>query len=161
MGERKVMIAIDENENSYYALIWVLDNLKESLIQAPLYIFMAQPPAIDTTTFAASLGSARMYSPISSAPELAKSVKHNNQKLALAFLEKAKAICASRSVNAEIITEIGDPKTTICDVAQKLNITMLVLGDRRLGRIKRAIQGSVSSYCVQYATCPVLVVKKP
>ncbi|XP_065880797.1 universal stress protein A-like protein [Euphorbia lathyris] len=160
MAEWKVMVAIDENENSYYALMWVLNNLKETLMEAPLYIFMAQPPAIDNLTFAASLGSARIYSSVSSAPELAKSVKQNNQKLALAYLEKAKGICASRGVNAEIITEIGDPKTAICDVVQKLNISMLIIGERGLGKIKRAIQGSVSSYCVQYAKCPVLVVKK-
>ncbi|XP_021637893.2 uncharacterized protein LOC110633555 isoform X2 [Hevea brasiliensis] len=158
--ERKVMLAIDESEYSHYALIWVLDNLKESLTKSPLFIFMAQPPP-KNYPFAASLGSARMYCSVSAAPDFVNSVKENNKKLALAFLEKAKEICASRGVNAEIITEEGDPKTAICNVVQKLNISMLVLGERGLGKIKRALLGSVSNYCVQYAKCPVLVVKKP
>ncbi|KAG7941788.1 hypothetical protein I3843_16G064400 [Carya illinoinensis] len=44
--ERKVMVAIDESEYSHYALIWVLDNLKESITKSPLVIFMTQPPTI-------------------------------------------------------------------------------------------------------------------
>ncbi|KDP29423.1 hypothetical protein JCGZ_18344 [Jatropha curcas] len=159
--EKKVMIAIDESEYSYYALMWVLDNLKESLQKTSLVVFMAQPPPRNSYTFAAALGSARLYSPVLTPPDFNNSVKENNKKLALAFLEKAKEICASRGVSAEIITEEGDPKSAICNVVQKLNISMLVLGERGLGKIKRALLGSVSNYCVQYAKCPVLVVKKP
>ncbi|EEF35358.1 universal stress protein A-like protein [Ricinus communis] len=157
-AERKVMIAIDESEYSHYALMWALDNLKESLTKSPLFIFMAQPPARNIN-FPANFGSARMYCAVST--DYVDSVKDKNKKLALAFLEKAKEICASRGVDAEILTEEGDPKTTICNVVQKLNISMLVLGECGLGKIKRAIIGSVSSYCIQYAKCPVLVVKKP
>ncbi|OAY31331.1 hypothetical protein MANES_14G103600v8 [Manihot esculenta] len=134
--ERKVMVAIDESEYSHYALIWVLDNLKESLPRSPLFIFMAQPPPRNYP-FAASLGSARMYCSVSAAPDFLNSVKENNKKLALAFLEKAKEICASRGVNAEILTEEGDAKTAICNVVEKLNIGMLILGDHGLGKIKR------------------------
>lgn len=40
----KVMVVIDESECSYRALMWVLDNLKESIKNLPLVIFAAQPP---------------------------------------------------------------------------------------------------------------------
>lgn len=40
-------------------------------------------------------------------------------------------------VNAEILTEEGDAKTAICNVVEKLNIGMLILGDHGLGKIKR------------------------
>lgn len=45
--------------------------------------------------------------------------------------------CFFLQVNAEILTEEGDAKTAICNVVEKLNIGMLVLGDRGLGKIKR------------------------
>lgn len=62
--EKRVMVAIDESECSHYALMWVLDNLKESITdKSPLLIFMAQPPPVNNITFAAPLGSARMYCP--------------------------------------------------------------------------------------------------
>ncbi|KAK0600773.1 hypothetical protein LWI29_018276 [Acer saccharum] len=58
-------------------------------------------------------------------------------KITVAFLEKAKDICATRAIKAEMVTEVGDPKTAICNAVQKLNINLLVLGDRSLGKIKR------------------------
>lgn len=45
------------------------------------------------------------------------------------------------------ITEDGDPGKTICDTVEKLNISLLVLGDRGLGRIKRLVQEK--SLCFQ------------
>ncbi|KAL5553153.1 hypothetical protein UlMin_040554 [Ulmus minor] len=159
-AEKKVMVAIDESESSHYTLLWVLENLKESISKSPLVIFMAQPPAQSNYTFAAALGTARMYCPVSATPELVNSVQENQKKLVLLLLEKAKDICATKGVTAEIITEVGDPRTAICDTVEKYNISLLVLGVRDFGRIKRAFLGSVSNYCVQNAKCPVLVVKK-
>uniref|UniRef100_A0A5B7ANV4 Putative universal stress protein A-like protein n=1 Tax=Davidia involucrata TaxID=16924 RepID=A0A5B7ANV4_DAVIN len=160
---KKVMVAIDENESSYYALMWVLENLRESITNSsnPLVIFMAQPSPQNSYVFAASLGSARMYCPVSATPEFVNSVQEKNKKVSLALLEKAKSICTSHGVNAETISEVGDPKEAICNAVQKYKINLLVLGDRDLGKIKRAFLGSVSNYCVHNANCPVLVVKKP
>lgn len=40
-------------------------------------------------------------------------------------------------MNAEIISEVGDPKQATCDAVQMWNITLLVLGGRGIGKIKR------------------------
>lgn len=40
-------------------------------------------------------------------------------------------------VNAKTLTEVGDPSTAICDAVEKLNINLLVLGERGLGKLKR------------------------
>lgn len=159
--ERKVMVAIDDSECSHYALMWVLDNLEESITKSPLVIFNAQPPPTNNSFTAAALSSARMYCSVSATPEYTYTIQEQNRKLAFALLEKAKEICAGRGVDAETLTEVGDPQSTICDAVQRLNISLLVLGERGIGKIKRAIQGSVSSYCLHNAKCPVLVVKKP
>ncbi|KAB2624270.1 universal stress protein A-like protein [Pyrus ussuriensis x Pyrus communis] len=151
-AEKRVMVAIDESECSHYALMWVLDNLKDSITKSPLIIFTAQTPSAGNVIFSASLGSARQ--------EFVNSSQENHRKFALGLLEKAKEICANHGVNAETVTEVGDPKAAICDAVQKHNINLLILGERGLGKIKRAILGSVSNYCVQNAKCPVLVVKK-
>ena len=63
-SEKKVMVVIDENENSYHALMWVLDNLKESVTKSTLVIFAAQPLTNYTNVFAAPLGFARMHFPV-------------------------------------------------------------------------------------------------
>ncbi|OWM86309.1 universal stress protein A-like protein isoform X2 [Punica granatum] len=161
--DKKVMVAIDESECSHYALVWALDNLRESISgpDAQLLIFMAQPPPQHIITFAASLGSARLYCPVSATLDFVNSVQENHKKLTLALLDRAKEICAERGVKVETIAEVGEPKTAICDAVQKYNVDLVVMGEHGLGRIKRAFLGSVSSYCIQNAKCPVLVVKKP
>lgn len=42
-------------------------------------------------------------------------------------------------MNAETISEVGDAQQAICDAVQKLNITLLILGDRGIGKIKRLL----------------------
>ncbi|KAL7001128.1 hypothetical protein U1Q18_002281 [Sarracenia purpurea var. burkii] len=160
---KKVMVAIDESESGYRALRWVLENLRESIKSSghPLVIFMAQPSPPNSNIYAASLGSARMYCPVSAATGYVNCVQEQNLVVSLGILEKAKSICATHGVNAETIAHIGDPKEGICDAVQKYNIKLLVLGDQEIGKIKRALVGSVSNYCVHNAKCPVLVVKKP
>ncbi|KAJ7943145.1 universal stress protein A-like protein [Quillaja saponaria] len=160
-AKKKVMVAIDENESSHYALMWTLENLKESITKSSLVIFMAQPAPNNNYSLGASLGTARLYCPLSATPDWPNSVHENHRKFTLALLEKANDICASQGVKAETVTDVGDPGTAICDAVQKHNINFLVLGDWGLGKIKRAFLGSVSNYCVHNAKCPVLVVKKP
>ncbi|KAG5240406.1 universal stress protein [Salix suchowensis] len=135
----KVMVVIDERECSYLALMWVLDFLKESIKHSPLVIFAAQPPT--------------------NSMDLFNSVQQQNKKVALGLLEKAERICASKGVIVEAITEAGYPEEVICDAVQKCGVNLLVIGDKENGNIKRALQGSVSSYCVQDAKCQVLLVR--
>ncbi|TKY69345.1 Universal stress protein A protein [Spatholobus suberectus] len=139
---KKVMVAIDESEYSHFALVWVLESLKESINNRPLVIFMAQPVIDNNYTFAANLGTARMFS-VSARSDFVNSYKENQRKLVLALLEKAKSISASHGVNAEIFSEEGDPGTATCSAVEKYNIDLLVVGERGLGKIKRSGNGSI------------------
>ncbi|KAL6969868.1 hypothetical protein U1Q18_029583 [Sarracenia purpurea var. burkii] len=160
---KKVMVAIDESGSSYHALMWALENLRESIAVSgnPLFIFMVQPSPANSNVFAASLGSARVYCPISATPEFVNSMREKNKVVSIGILEKARTICNSHGVNAITIGAVGDPRQAICDAVKKYNISLLVLGDQDVGKIKRALMGSVSNHCVHNARCPVLVVKKP
>ncbi|GAV66290.1 Usp domain-containing protein [Cephalotus follicularis] len=170
MGEKiqgprkKVMVAIDESEHSYYALMWVLNNLKELITTAPLVIFAALPTPTFNYPHAVPLGFSRLYCPVSTnmmtGPEMSTSVQVQ-YKILLGILEKAKTICSSRGVNAETITEIGDPKEVICKAVQEHSINLLVMGNHTDGVLKRVFSGSMSNYCLNHANCAVLTVKKP
>ncbi|MBB6451807.1 nucleotide-binding universal stress UspA family protein [Salirhabdus euzebyi] len=53
---------------------------------------------------------------------------------------------------------LGDPGTEICKEAKEINATLIIMGNRGLGPIKRAVLGSVSYSVLHNATCPVTIV---
>lgn len=150
--KKKVMVAIDESESSHYALEWTLQNLRESIENSKLFIFTAQDLQDLSYLYASSFGAAP--------PELVQTVQENNKKFTAALLKKAKDICNQYGIEAETVTEIGDPKEAICEAVDKHNIQLLVLGSHGRNALKRVFLGSVSNYCVHNAKCPVLVVRK-
>ncbi|XP_028768263.1 universal stress protein A-like protein [Neltuma alba] len=150
--KKKVMVGIDESECSRYALEWTLQNLAHTLADSKLIIFSAQPIDDLGYAYASSLGAAP--------PELIQSLQENRKKLTLALLQKAKEICDQHGIDAETLTETGNPKEAICEAVEKLKVQLLVLGSHGKGSLQRAFLGSVSNYCVHHAKCPVLVVKK-
>ncbi|XP_043695333.1 universal stress protein A-like protein [Telopea speciosissima] len=152
-SKKKVMVAIDESEYSHYALEWALTKLGEPVSNSSLVIFTAEPRSEINYIAAASYGAAP--------PELIMSVRKHQDMIAKALLEKAKEICAAHGVTAETIAQVGDPKEVICEAVEKLNIDLLIVGSHGRGFLQRAFLGSVSSYCVHNANCPVLIVKKP
>jgi nucleotide-binding universal stress UspA family protein len=60
---------------------------------------------------------------------------------------------------AEAVVEHGSPGPTLCEVAERLRADVVVVGSRGRGALKRALLGSVSTFVVHNASCPVLVVR--
>ena len=60
---------------------------------------------------------------------------------------------------AEPFCKIGHPAEEIMKVASKQKADLIVMGARGLGTIDRVLLGSVSMQVLQYAHCPVLVVR--
>jgi nucleotide-binding universal stress UspA family protein len=61
---------------------------------------------------------------------------------------------------AEVHARIGKPAAEIVGLAEELGAGLIVLGSRGLGRLRRALMGSVSDSVVRHAHCPVLVVRE-
>lgn len=58
---------------------------------------------------------------------------------------------------AETVVLGGDAGHAICDLAESLPATVIVLGTRGHGGLRRAVMGSTSDHVVRHAPCPVLV----
>jgi nucleotide-binding universal stress UspA family protein len=53
------------------------------------------------------------------------------------------------------------PAEEIVALAEELRVSLIVVGSRDRGRIRRTLAGSVSDWVVRHARCPVLVVPSP
>jgi len=53
----------------------------------------------------------------------------------------------------------GDPKTTVCEVAEEISADLIIMGSRGLNRIVSVLENSVSQYVFQLSSRPMLLVK--
>ena len=66
----------------------------------------------------------------------------------------------SPKIEAKIIVEPGPPGQVICRVAMEQDATLIVMGSRGEGTVRRTILGSVSDYVIHHTHIPVLVVPR-
>lgn len=57
------------------------------------------------------------------------------------------------------ILQQGDPKDTVCQVAQDVNADLILMGSRGLKRLESFLENSVSQYVFQLSDRPMLLVK--
>lgn len=53
----------------------------------------------------------------------------------------------------------GDPKATVCQVAEEINADLIIMGSRGLKRLESILENSVSQYVFQLTSRPMLLVK--
>ncbi|PKU70470.1 universal stress protein PHOS34 [Dendrobium catenatum] len=162
-----VVVAVDVSEESMNALRWALRNLRlRSPVDGDLSIkpggfvilHVQSPPSI-----AAGLnpGAIPFGGPTQvEVPAFTAAIEAHQRRITEAVLAHAVQICEEKNVvvNTEVV--VGDPKEKICEVITNLNADLLVIGCRAFGPIKRMFLGSVSNYCINHVSCPVIVVKE-
>jgi nucleotide-binding universal stress UspA family protein len=73
---------------------------------------------------------------------------------AQATLDRAQSTLGLPDAETMIIT--GSPGRSLCELAESLPASVIVMGTRGLGGIRRAVLGSVSDHVIRNASCPVL-----
>lgn len=73
-------------------------------------------------------------------------------------LDNARAVLASRKLDAGFIEGVGDPGDTIVDVAEHKAADLIVIGSRALSTLERVLGQSVSGYVQRNTQCDVLCV---
>jgi nucleotide-binding universal stress UspA family protein len=58
--------------------------------------------------------------------------------------------------DAELLVVTGSPGHRLCELAEELPASVIVMGTSGRGGIRRAVLGSVSDHVVRNAPCPVL-----
>ncbi|GMJ12277.1 hypothetical protein like AT3G17020 [Hibiscus trionum] len=67
----------------------------------------------------------------------------------------------AKQKEVEILMKVyrGDPREKLCEAINCIPLSCIIVGNRGLGKLKRAIMGSVSNYVVNNGSCAVTVVK--
>ncbi|WP_295615344.1 universal stress protein [Chamaesiphon sp. GL140_3_metabinner_50] len=74
------------------------------------------------------------------------------------LLHSARDSVAKHGIVAEILQREGKPAFTICDVADELNVNLIVMGSRGIGLDLEHTAESVASRVINLSPCPVLIV---
>ncbi|KAL2892907.1 Universal stress protein A-like protein [Bienertia sinuspersici] len=157
-----VVVPVDGSDESMNALKWALDNV--TILSAEdggslVILHVQSPPSIATGL---NPGSIPFGGPSMEVPAFAAAIEAHQKRISDAIINHAMGIAAEKNFQANVKSHvvIGDPKEKICEVVDEMHADLLVMGNRAFGPIKRMFLGSVSKFCSNHASCPVVIVKK-
>jgi nucleotide-binding universal stress UspA family protein len=152
MNITKVLVAIDESENSDRALKFAL-GLSEKFEAAITILNVSESLAINPNA------AETMSSSTASMAEVAKDISKIHEN----FLSKAVAKAKSEKSSLEIssIQKQGDTAIEIVQTAKDGGFEIIVVGHRGQGkrRVQEFLMGSISEKVAHLAPCPVVIVK--
>ncbi|KAK2145431.1 hypothetical protein LSH36_682g01073 [Paralvinella palmiformis] len=82
------------------------------------------------------------------------------KKKGSSLVEKYNAKLKEKGIRGEVKAEIGRPGEVVVNMADKHHASMIVMGSRGLGLVRRTILGSVSEYVIHHTKVPVTIVPK-
>ncbi|XP_028554328.1 universal stress protein PHOS32 isoform X3 [Dendrobium catenatum] len=128
-GDRRIGVALDFSKSSKLALQWSIDNLADKAL--------------------IPLTELRL-------PEVVRQYDVELDAEVLDLLDTA-----SRQKQVAIVMKIywGDAREKLCLAVDDQRLNSLVMGSRGLSPLKRILLGSVTSYVVSHAVCPITVIK--
>ena len=95
------------------------------------------------------------YDPLVVVDDLIESVRES----ATHALDAAAAAARRAGVEPDTKLVEGAPADQICELAESLGATMIVIGSHGWGAVRRLLFGSVSWAVLHHAPCPVLIVR--
>jgi len=74
------------------------------------------------------------------------------------LLENARTLFAKQGIIAELLERQGKPAFTICDVADEVEASLIIMGCRGIGLTDEGATDSVTTRVINLSPCPVLIV---
>nr|XP_043606738.1 universal stress protein PHOS32-like [Erigeron canadensis] len=158
MGDaRKVGVAIDFSICSRAALQWAIDNVVRK--GDHLILVNIRPDAhYEETEMQLWQVTGSPLIPLTEFRD-AHVMKKYGTKPDPETLEIVELAATQKEVHVLLKIFWGDAREKLCEAVDNIPLDCLVIGNRGLGKLKRAILGSVSNYVVNHSSCPVTVVK--
>jgi nucleotide-binding universal stress UspA family protein len=143
--ELTVLLCTDGSELALHALTEGMAVLRHA---DRLVIAIALEPADPTLLTGTGMAAGVM------SPDDFEQLESDRNNVAVAALDTTRT--ALRLDGAETIVVTGAPGPALCELADSLPASVIVLGTRGRGGLRRAVLGSVSDHVVRNAPCPVL-----
>lgn len=178
------MICLTMEQHSEYAFQWALQNL---LLETDKVCLLMVAESKYGAAFSSRLG---VPSNSNSHSQLHQSCEREEKEIARSqFVQSCKAWLASKEaqmlqkfpllitdtlvlcpdcpqhcgydpLNGPVTVADSDVRDQIVETSLRLKPDLLVMGAKAQGKLKRALLGSVSDYCMHHCTCPVLIIKQ-
>lgn len=95
------------------------------------------------------------YEPLVVVPDVEETVREGARGALAAAAEAARAV----GIEPETVLLDGVPADEICELAERREASLVVIGSHGWGPVRRLLFGSVSAAVLHHAPCPVLVVR--
>lgn len=138
-AEHVIVVGVDGSPASLLALRWALEHARRTDATVTAVMAWTVPELYDW--------------PMPTAEQLDLATKNSLRETVRTAVPEAEL------PHIHLRTAGGHPAEVILDCAASAEL--LVVGHRGTGTFARALIGSTARYCVDHATCPVVVVREP
>lgn len=156
--KRKLLLCLTSESHSESAFNWVLCSLLQESDSLSMIIVI--PPSSQNANTFTSCYAATPPSALSES--LTAAHRTHVQEACTRFMhskeQQVRAKFPQVSVQVQVVE--GDAKEQIIEAALRLKPDLLVMGSKSIGRLRQALLGSVSDYCVHHSPFPVLIIKE-
>ncbi|MFA5383151.1 MAG: universal stress protein [Eubacteriales bacterium] len=142
---KKILVAYDNGERAKKAVEEAIGIAKSSKGEICLLTSVKMPGFISSVA----------------APDLVKELENDNRKYFTEILKEYEDNIKKEGIKVSLVILDESPGKAIVRYAEKEEFNLIVMGSVNRGPIERMLTGlgSVSSYVLQHAKCPVLIIK--
>ncbi|MBP0028597.1 universal stress protein [Roseofilum reptotaenium CS-1145] len=74
------------------------------------------------------------------------------------LLNKVQSGFSKNGIEAQILERQGNPAFTICDVADEMDVKLIIMGSRGVGLTEEGPKDSITNQVINLSPCPVLII---
>ncbi|XP_060084399.1 universal stress protein YxiE-like [Ylistrum balloti] len=148
---RKILIAVDSSEHSNRAFDWYLKNIHQEGDHVYVVTVVELVQKINTGLLPGNYSVERIT-------EIAEQAKAESTRIEtmlagyVDLLRPKRIACEARQINE---SHVGD---SICKFAEENGASMIVMGTRGQGKLRRTMLGSVSDFIVHHSKIPCVII---